>query len=1042
MSVVWTRYGGLAYEALRQVVGEVKAGDPLAPVSVLVPANLCGVIARRVLARGVAGRAGVAGLSVLTVDRLAERVAAAALTGAGRRPATSPVVAAAWRRALAESAGVFAPVAAHPATVQALAGSHRELREVDEAALDAIAGCGEPVAADLVRLHRRVAGLLATDWYDTTDLRRAAAAVLRGEPRWGREIGPAVVFLPQELAPSATAMLRQLPDAGIRVVAGVTGDERADAGVLDALRRLGTGHGDVPVMAPVTATRILHASDPDDEVRCVVRLLARKLDEVRAHRVAVLYGSAEPYARLLAEHLSAAGITANGAAVRPVIERALPRTLLGLLALPDHGWRRDEVLALLAETPVRGSDGQRVPASWWERISRAAGVVAGGDWEARLAGYAAAQRSAAAQERALDAPRDGLIARRERDAQAADALRGFVASLKDRVEAGAELSSWPQLAEWAAGTFSALLGDIGDEPWLPEGEARAAEKVARVVSGLAGLGVVEPVADLTALRLTLGLELANDLPRQGRFGTGVLVAPLGSAIGLDADVVFVVGLAEELVPGRLREDALLPERIRALAPGQLAPLRDRADRQHRHLLAALAAAPERIVSFPRGDLRRSATRLPSRWLLPSLRVLSGEPGLQATRWESLSGAWLAGSPSYAASLARASVMPSEQEWRIRAVLAGHGSGVPVDEVLDGDEVVRRAMAMIRGWASDVLTRFDGDVSGHGIPDPAAAGQVVSPTALEAWAGCPHAYLVQRLLRVEPAGAPEELVEISPLEAGSLIHEVLDRFFTWQSRAGAVPGAGQRWTAAQRGQLASMVREVAAEFEDRGVTGHPLLWQQERNRIAADLQLLLDDDELLRADTGRVQVRSELSFGTRERAAVQVRLADGRELRFRGSADRVDRAGNALVVVDYKTGSPRRFEKISTADPTAAGTKLQLPVYAHAARAGLGMPGSGVSAEYWFLRKDRGKRISMPLTPEVDEAFGAALAVIADGIAGGLFPHRPPEGDGWAGFIECPYCDTDGLGVKELRDRWERKRHDPRLTRYLALVDPAAATERP
>jgi hypothetical protein len=113
------------------------------------------------------------------------------------------------------------------------------------------------------------------------------------------------------------------------------------------------------------------------------------------------------------------------------------------------------------------------------------------------------------------------------------------------------------------------------------------------------------------------------------------------------------------------------------------------------------------------------------------------------------------------------------------------------------------------------------------------------------------------------------------------------------------------------------------------------------------------------------------------------------------------------------------------------------VYAHAARAGLGTPETGVSAEYWFLRKDRGKRITLPLTPEVDQACGAALAVIADGIAGGLFPHRPPDGDGWAGYIECSYCDTDGLGVKEVRDRWERKRRDPRLGRYLALVDPAA-----
>jgi hypothetical protein len=31
----------------------------------------------------------------------------------------------------------------------------------------------------------------------------------------------------------------------------------------------------------------------------------------------------------------------------------------------------------------------------------------------------------------------------------------------------------------------------------------------------------------------------------------------------------------------------------------------------------------------------------------------------------------------------------------------------------------------------------------------------------------------------------------------------------------------------------MVLEVAAEFESRGVTGHPLLWRQQRNRIAAD-----------------------------------------------------------------------------------------------------------------------------------------------------------------------------------------------------------------
>jgi hypothetical protein len=55
MRVVWTVYGAAAYEALRGVVGGVKGGDPLAQVSVVVPTHLCGMIARRVLARGSRG---------------------------------------------------------------------------------------------------------------------------------------------------------------------------------------------------------------------------------------------------------------------------------------------------------------------------------------------------------------------------------------------------------------------------------------------------------------------------------------------------------------------------------------------------------------------------------------------------------------------------------------------------------------------------------------------------------------------------------------------------------------------------------------------------------------------------------------------------------------------------------------------------------------------------------------------------------------------------------------------------------------------------
>lgn len=57
------------------------------------------------------------------------------------------------------------------------------------------------------------------------------------------------------------ALLRELTAGGLRVVAGRTGEERADAGVVEAARGLGAGDGDVPVVAPVTATRVVTASD-------------------------------------------------------------------------------------------------------------------------------------------------------------------------------------------------------------------------------------------------------------------------------------------------------------------------------------------------------------------------------------------------------------------------------------------------------------------------------------------------------------------------------------------------------------------------------------------------------------------------------------------------------------------------------------------------------------------------------------------------------------------------------------------------------------
>ncbi|MFG1621691.1 PD-(D/E)XK nuclease family protein [Kribbella sp. NPDC049227] len=1015
-----TAYGAAALERLQAVVARLKADDPMKPVTLLLPNNLSGVIARRHLALS-----GIAGLYLATLERLAEQLAAGVLSP--RRPATRPIVAATWRTALSKAPGIFQDVAEHPSTIQALASAHRELRDLTDPALDNVSGASV-LGPDLVRLHRHVTTELAAEWYDETDLLRAAAARVAADPAIVGELGALVLYLPQELTQSEAAFVEELGAAAadLTVIIGLTDVRRADRAVRRSLERIGI---DLPTSIsknyPI-ATEVLNASDADDEVRCVVRDVVASLERTPAHRIAVLYTAAAPYARLLHEHLAAAQIEVNGPGTRPVHERAIARTLLEVLALVDHDLPRADVFRALANAPTRDFTGERIPVPQWERMSRAAGVVRGDDWDTRLARYAEAERRTADQEEAAEDPRPAAIRRAQYNAERAERLHAFASELRRRLGALALLETWADLADGVLQLFHDLLGDYSS---LPIEEQYAAVAVEGSLKGLSTLDELGTPASLAVLRDVLDLELQQSLPRVGTFGTGVLVAPMSASIGLSADIVYVVGLSEDLYPGRVHEDALLPHRVREAAAPELASFRDRLDEKQRHLLAAFSAGSRKVVaSFPRGDLRRSSRRLPTRWLLGSLRSLTGDHALAATQWDQGEyGDQLRTSASYAGSLTTATIPATEQEWQVRSAAAG---------LWLNDAVLVRARELLRGRGSNAFTRFDGDLSGvPGLPEYAVEDRIASPTSLEAYATCPHAYFVERLLQVEPLEAPEDLLVISPLQIGNLIHNSLDAFVS--RLAGSLPGYGEPWSAEQRNLLLAIGADLADQFEAEGLTGHPRLWQRERLRILHDLMELLADDERWRSLRDASVVASELRFGFEGEPPVEIPVPSGRVL-LRGSADKVDLGQDGTIyVTDVKTGGFSRYEAIES-DPVAGGTKLQLPVYAYAARARLGEQSTPVEASYWFVRRG-GKRIPVPLTPEVEARYVDTLDVIVSSIAAGFFPPKAPEIPDFL-WVQCPYCNPDGLGHSEVRARWDRKRHDPTLERLVRLIDPVAYEE--
>jgi hypothetical protein len=75
-----------------------------------------------------------------------------------------------------------------------------------------------------------------------------------------------------------------------------------------------------------------------------------------------------------------------------------------------------------------------------------------------------------------------------------------------------------------------------------------------------------------------------------------------------------------------------------------------------------------------------------------------------------------------------------------------------------------------------------------------------------------------------------------------------------------------------------------------------------------------------------------------------------------------------------------------------------------------------------------------LTKQVEQAYSRTLAILVRSIAAGLFPAKAPEKPDFS-WVQCHYCNPDGIGHVDTRERWERKRHDPALRELVELIEP-------
>ena len=396
--------------------------------------------------------------------------------------------------------------------------------------------------------------------------------------------------------------------------------------------------------------------------------------------------------------------------------------------------------------------------------------------------------------------------------------------------------------------------------------------------------------------------------------------------------------------------------------------------------------------------------MPSRWLTPLTAV--------GTRWRAVD--------SFAAGIAAADPPLSVRELELHDMVrwAAEGRDPARSPAARTTGRLRTGIIAARDRMGAGFTRFDGNV-GAGVVSPFVVDAPMSATRLEAYAKCPRRFLYDRVLQVSKRTLPEELWQMEPAERGTLVHAILEEYLL--ERLAGAPRSLPRLLAVAETQFTAA--------EGRGLVGKALLWRMDKAALRRDLVRFHDEEGDLEP------LAAELEFGTGVEGAdppVAVTLAGGREVRFKGKADRVDRARSGeLVVSDYKTGRQRMLSDLKK-DPVAGGRLLQLPIYALAAHARFG--GESVRARYWLLSEKRvAPCYSLTITDQVQARFVEVLALIADGVEAGAFPGAPPETNGDRQFDACRTCDFDVV-CPVTRDRqWARKRTAPELTPVLALM---------
>jgi RecB family exonuclease len=288
-----------------------------------------------------------------------------------------------------------------------------------------------------------------------------------------------------------------------------------------------------------------------------------------------------------------------------------------------------------------------------------------------------------------------------------------------------------------------------------------------------------------------------------------------------------------------------------------------------------------------------------------------------------------------------------------------------------------------------VTAHDGLIRANHPALLSALDRVQSANSLALLLRNPLGFAWRYALRVGASESPAEPIVLDALQAGNVLHEILDE--TVRALEGA-EGLAVATSERIEAELHEAVGRVAQRWEDECPTPPALVWRQ----TLADLSAVASS-ALSHGDAPLAGQRSftEVPFGGQEGrhdgeapwdtdASVEI---PGTPFRVRGSIDRLDLsgAGDRARVIDYKSGRMPRDEVV-----LGGGKELQRCLYAFAVGVLLGEHVQ-VEAALDYVRE--GKLRPLPDPPATLATLAAHLRSAHESLAAGrALPGPDAAGD--------------------------------------------------